>query len=156
MATLIKFMNKDMNFERLREEIIAAGLPDGFGALLAGFNQVNRRLHEPFASRQVISRSSDPGGGPDITDSADPGELRFRHDPDLTGPQETTLDGVLTAHDATNLSTGQTNSDTDIAAIAPLVSNYQNWGSLTPAEKDNNHRQLTRLIARLLDGAQDL
>ncbi len=156
MATLVKFMNKDMNFERLREEIIAAGLPSGFGALLAGFTRINGRLYEPFLTTQVISTASDPGGGPDITDSADPGELRFRFDPDLTGPQETTLDGVLTAHDATNLSTGQQNNDSDIAAIAPLVSNYQNWGSLNAAQKDNNHRQLTRLVARLLGGQQDL
>lgn len=156
MATLVKFMNKDLNFERLREEMSVAILPVSFGSLIAGFTQVNKRLYEPFLSTQVISSSTDPGGGLDITDSADPGELRFNFDPDLTAAQETTLDGVLTAHDATNLSTNQQNKDTDIAAIAPLVSNYQNWGSLTPAQKDNNQRQLTRLVARILDSAQDL
>ena len=156
MATLVKIMNKDMNFERMREEMSVVGLPTGFGALLAGFTRINNRLHEPFLSPQIISRASDPGGGPDITDSADPGELRFRFDLVLTALQETTLDGVLTAHDATNLSTSQQSNDTDIAAIAPLVNNFQNWGSLTAAQKDNNHRQLTRLVARLLDGQQDL
>jgi len=156
MATLVKIANKDINFERLREEMDAAGLPAGFGALIAGFNSINNRLHQPFLTTQIISRASDPAGGPDITDSADPGELRFRFDPDLTAPQEATLDGLLTAHDATNLSTAQQNNDTDIAAIPPLVSNYNSWGSLTLAQKDNNHRQLTRLVARLLDGQQDL
>ncbi len=156
MTTLIKTMNKDMNFERFHEEMSVAGLPTDFGALLAGFNRISQRLYEPFLSTQIISRSTDPAGGPDITDSADPGELRFNFDPDLTAPQETTLDGVLTAHDATNLSTNQQNRDSDIAAIAPLVNNYQNWGTLSNPEKDNNHRQLTRLVARLLDSAQDL
>lgn len=149
-------MNKDMNFERLREEMSVAGLPTDFGALLAGFTNINNRLYEPFASTQVISTATDPAGGPDITDSAEPGELRFDYVPDLTGPQQATLDGVLAAHDATNLSTGQQNDDTDIVAIPALVSNFQNWGSLNAAAKDNNHRQLTRLVARLLDSSRDI
>ena len=156
MGTLVKFMNKDMNHERLREELEVAGVPPQAGLLVAGFTRINSRLYEPFLTTQIISTATDPAGGPDITNSAQPGELRFDYTPDLTEPQETTLDGVLTVHDATNLSTGQQNDDTDIAAIAPLVDNYNNWGSLTLAQKDNNHRQLTRLVARLLDANQDL
>ena len=156
MTILIKIMNKDLNHERLRDEIEFAGLPAQSGLLIAGFTRINNRLHESFASTQIISRASDPGGGPDITDSAAPGELRFDYVPDLTAPQQVTLDGILAAHDATKLSRDQQNKDSDLAAIAPLIANFQNWGSLNNPAKDNNHRQLTRLVARLLDSTQDL
>ena len=70
--------------------------------------------------------------------------------------EDADLDAVLTLHDATQNSTGQDQKQEDQDAIAPLVSNYQNWGTLTVAQKDNNHRQLTRLVARLLDSTQQL
>lgn len=156
MATLIKFMNKDLNFDRLRDEIIVAGLPSEFGLLIAGFTRVNKRLYEPFLTAQVISTASDPAGGPDITDSADPGELRFRHDPALSGPDEATLDGLLTAHDASLLSKSQQNSDNDITAKEQFVQTYQDWGTLTDTQKDNRTKELFRAVARLIDKTTDI
>jgi hypothetical protein len=150
MATTIKFMNKNLNLNRLQEELQVAGVPIT-GMLVAGFNRVGLSQYEPFTETQVIGQAT---GQPD--DTADPGELRFKSDAILSSTDELNLDVILSVHDNTLKSSSQANKDTDIAAIAPLVNNFQNWGTLSNAEKDNNHRQLTRLVARLLDSTQDI
>jgi hypothetical protein len=150
METLVKFMTQDLNPERLKEEMAAAGVP-AQGATLAGFTRINARLYQPFASTQVIATHT---GQPDTT--AEPGEIKLKFDTAPTAPQETTLDGLLVAHDATNLSSAQQNKDTDLAAIPALVNAWNNWDTFTPSQKDNANRQAQRLIARLLDGSQDI
>ena len=146
MADIVKFYAKDFNPDRLHDELIVAGI-EPTGMRWSGFDHINTRLMEPFTETRVISTST---GQPDVT--ADPGELLFRYPSD----PGSSLDTVLTAHLATNLSKDQQNEDSDISAIAPLVNNFQNWGSLSNAQKDNNQRQLTRLVARLLDSKQDI
>lgn len=143
---IIKFYVKDFNPDRLHEELIVAGI-EPTGMRWSGFDHINSRLMEPFTATRVISTAT---GQPDVT--ADPGEFLFRYSSD----PGSSLDTVLTAHLATNLSTNQQNEDSDLAAIAPLINNFQNWGSLSATQKDNNHRQLTRLVARLLDSKQDV
>ena len=151
MAPLVVFADKNINPGRLHDELEQStiGLPNGIK--WAGFTSPNARVYEPFTETRVIATST---GQPDVT--ADPGELHFRYDPELTGVQEDVLEQLLLDHDHTQLSRQQQNEDSDAAAIAPLINNYQNWGSLNAAAKDNNHRQLTRLVARLLDKSQDV
>jgi hypothetical protein len=150
MVVVIKFADKNINPDRLHDELIAASIePEGM--LWAGFDRINNRLMEPFAETRVIATAT---GQPDTT--ADPGELHFRYPVALTAPQDAALDQLLLDHDHLQLSTAQQNKDLDEQAIPALISNFQNWGSLTPAQKDNNHRQLTRLVGRLLDSSQDV
>ena len=143
---IIKFVIKDINPDRLRDELTTAGiLPEGL--LFAGFHRITNRLMEPFTETEVIATAT---GKPDVT--ADPGEFHFRYPSDPGA----ILDTVLVAHDATLLSKSQQNSDNDATAIPILVNRYQNWNTLTKEQKDNTLRQITRLVARLLDSAQDL
>ena len=153
---LVKIANRDLNLPRLRQEIVEAGLPSGYGLLVAGFNRSNDVVghYVPFTVRSEIARRDGPDGP--IIDSADPGELRFRFDPDLTSPQEITLDGVLAAHDWTVLSTTQARKQEDRDAIPILVDRFKNWDSLNSSEKDSVLKQLTRLVARILDSSQDI
>ena len=146
MPKFVKFANKDLNPDRLRDELeLAAILPEKL--LFAGFHVINDRLMEPFLTIEVIATHT---GQPDTT--AVPGELHFGYPSDPGA----TLDVLLAAHDATLLSKSQTNHDADVAAIPILVSRYKNWDTLTDPQKDSVLRQLTRLVARLLDSAEDL
>lgn len=150
MVTLIKIMNKDLNFSLFQQEYSALGLSP-LSLLLAGFTRVPKGNYEPFASRQVISSASDPGGGPDITDSADPGELRFKFEVALTGPEEASLDAFLTAHNATQQSDAQINEARDITAKDQFIQTFQDWDTLTAVQKDNRTQELFRAVARLID-----
>jgi hypothetical protein len=146
---VVKVAEKNLNLALLSNELKAAGVRPN-GLLVAGFEHVGKQRYRPFATRTEIGRSGD------VADFADPGELRFRFPDVLTGAEDTALDGVLAAHDATQLSGDQENKQEDADAVVPLVSNYRGWATLSAAEKDNNARQLTRLVARLLDSTQDL
>ena len=154
MADVTKIAVKNLNLPLLMEELATAGLGQP-GLLLAGFVRSNAQHYRPLGSRSVIG-SRTAADGSTIEDEADPGELRFRFPVDLTGPQDTALVAVLAAHVATDRSTGQTNTKADQDAIAPLISNFQNWGTLSAAQKDANNRQVTRLVARLLDSSQNV
>ena len=149
MADVTKFAVKRINLPLLFEQLQATGLGQP-GLLMAGFKAIQQQRYDPLAARAEIGRSGN------VSDFAEPGEMRFRFPAPLTSGEDTDLDNLLAAHDATQNSTGQSQKQEDDDAIAPLVSNYQNWGTLTAAQKDNNHRQLTRLVARLLDSTQQL
>jgi len=150
MITLIKFMNKDLDLDLFKQEYLVAGLPE-YGMLLAGFTRMGRQQYEPFASTQIISSQTDPGGGPDITDSADPGELRFRYEVALTAPQEAALDALLIAHDATQKSDIQIEREKDVTAKDQFIETFHDWDTLTALQKDNRTQELFRVVARLLD-----
>ncbi|KKM85933.1 hypothetical protein LCGC14_1283980 [marine sediment metagenome] len=155
MHTLVKIVNKDLNLQLLLEEIDAAGL-NRSGILLAGFVSRDDRtqLYTPNATRKVIGSRTVKDGVAETF--ADPGELVFSFDQALTPTEDTTLDAVLAAHDATKRTTLQLARTADDDAVPILVNNFQNWSTLTPLQKDNNHRQLTRLIARILDRGIDI
>ena len=148
-VVVVKIANKNLNLPLLLDELRAAGLTQE-GLLVAGFQHEGNQRYRPFTVRMVIGKSGD------VEDFADPGELRFRFADPLSVAEDAALDAVLAAHDATQSSTDQQNKQSDQDAIAPLVSNYRNWATLTAAQKDNNARQVTRLVARLLDSTQDL
>ncbi len=149
MADVTKFAIKRINLPLLLDELQAVGLGSP-GLLMAGFQSIQRQRYDPLAVRTEIGRSGD------TVDFADPGELRFQFRDPLSIAQDADLDAALLAHDATQNSTGQQQKQDDQDAVPALVSNYQNWGTLTDAQKDNNHKQLTRLVARLLDSTQTL
>ena len=149
MADVTKFAVKRINLPLLFEQLQAVGLGQP-GLLMAGFQAIRSQRYDPFAVRTAIGRSGD------VIDFADPGELRFRFRNPLTAGEDTALDNLLAAHDATQNSTGQDQKQEDEDSIPTLVNNYNNWGTLTDVQKDANARQLTRLVARLLDSTQNL
>ena len=150
MVVVVKFSDRNMNPGRLRDELEFAGiLPTG--VKWAGFDSRSNRLAEPFTETRVIATST---GAPDTT--ADPGELHLRYVDPLTALEDDALDQILLDHDHLQLSRAQQNDDADTNAVPALINAYQNWGSLNAAAKDNVLRQLTRLVARLQDGSQDV
>lgn len=153
MVRVIKFMNKDLNLGRLQEELEAVGFSES-GLLLAGFENTGKEQYKPNAARKVIATQT---RGDDVTeDSADPGELRFTLERELSVPQDDALNRVLVAHDATVLSKSQMNQDTDSIQVETLISNYENWATLTPSQLAENTKILTRMVARLHDRSNDL
>ena len=149
MADVTKFAVKRINLPLLFDQLQAIGL-GAPGLLMAGFQAIQRQRYDPFAVRTPIGQADG------VIDFADPGELRFRFRDPLTGGEDTALDNLLAAHDATQNSEGQQQKQDDQDAVTPLVNNYNNWGTLTDVQKDANHRQLTRLVARILDSTQNL
>jgi len=150
METYVKIMNKDLDLDLFKQEYLATGLPE-YGLLLAGFTRIGRQQYEPFASTQIISSRTDPLGGPDITDSADPGELRFRYEVALTVPQDASLETFLIAHDASLKSDVQVNRERDITSKDQFIQTYHDWDTLTDLQKDNRTQELFRVVARILD-----
>ncbi len=155
MAALIKVRVKDFNGALLQQQLKAGSIPPG-GLLWAGFHRQEDNIYEPFVEVETIGRRTNPDGGDDILDIAEPGELRFRFEPDLTPAQETLLNSILTNHDSTQFSEGQRNQATDLTAKDLLISRYQNWDSLNPQEKDVVLKNLTRLVARLIDRSTNI
>ena len=153
MVRVIKFMNKDLNLGRLQEELEAAGFPET-GLLLAGFERTGKEQYKPNAARKVISTQT--SGGTVTEDFADPGELRFSFERELSIPQDEALGRVLANHDATMMSKSQINQDVDAIQVETLISNYENWATLTPAQLSENTRLMTRMVARLHDRSNDL
>ena len=135
---MVKNFVKDFNQELLHEEMSAAGLLGG-GLLWAGFERLNSRIYTPSGVHGHT-----------------PGDMEFTYEPPLTAPQETTLDGILAAHDSTGLSTGQTNKDQDVIDAAQFVDTFQTWDTLTNAQQLNRTKHLFRVVARLIDSTTDI
>ncbi len=138
MAELIIVVVKDFNQELLGQEMQAAGLLGG-GLLWAGFDKINRRVYSPSAIHGNT-----------------PGELRFKYEPELTEAQQVTLNGILAAHDSTQLSTGQTNKAQDEIDRQNFVDTFNDWNTLTNVQQLNRTRELFRVVARLVDSRTDL
>ncbi len=151
MSTYIRTHVKDFNRDLLHEQI--RGILPEANILWAGFNLRDRRfsLYGPNAGTKVVSSHSQPDGST-VEVTAEPGEMKWRFPHDLTPDQEVSFDAILAAHDATEKSSGQLQEEREKTAAAAFKSNAENWDSLTSEQKDNNARQLTRFMARVLDG----
>jgi hypothetical protein len=148
--TLIATTN--INLELLREEIAAAGLVSA-GILMAGFHLLRPSgLYGLNPARKEIGRRTDPADPTqDIITFADPGEIKFKFDATLTAPQEATLAATLAAHDPLLFTQAQQQQIDHKASAATLKNIYQQWNSLTPAQKDAGTREAIRRLARLID-----
>ena len=145
MTILVKIVEKDFNSELLRQELEAAGFPAPKYKGFAGIGRTGR--YTPNAATKVIARRT-VQGGPDFEDSADPGELRFTLDAPLTASQETNLDGILAAHDSTQHTEEQARGDTDQTDYQQLLSDFNNFDSMSLPEKDVVLKRLVRLLVR--------
>ncbi len=146
-----KIANKDINLPLLTEEIAATIVP-AYGLLMAGFT-FNRGdgLYKPNGRATIISTRSDGQGGT-INDIAAIAELRFTTRNALTGPEDTALDGALTAHVATVKTSEQDNKAQDAIDADQLLVDYGNWDGMTAAQRDATTKIMLRLQTRKLLG----
>ena len=144
-TTTTKVADKNLNFPLLTEELVASIMP-AYGLLLAGFNSADGILYVPNAATKVISTRDTPGGK--VTDSADPGELRFETRNALTAAQNTALDRLLADHDATTRTAEQTRQAQDVTDANQLVTDYGAWDGMTAAQRDATTKIMLRLVAR--------
>ena len=154
MSTYTRTLVKDFNGELLHEQVL--GIVPEARILWAGFNIRDRRfsLYGPNAGTKVIASHSQPDGTT-VDTTAEPGEMKWTFPHDLTPDQEVSFDAILTAHDATGRSAGQQQEQRERDAGLAFKNNFDNWDSLTSTQKDNNAKQLTRFMARVLDGTID-
>ncbi|KKN64462.1 hypothetical protein LCGC14_0491500 [marine sediment metagenome] len=154
METYVKFANKDLNLSLLRQQLEESGLGEA-GILFAGFTSIRRTYYTPNLERQVIATRTEQDGSV-TTKEADPGELRIKFETVLTFRQEAALDGVLSDHDATQLSILQIAKKKDIDSLPDLINSIKDWDTLNPQMKDAALRQGLRLIVRLQDKSVDI
>lgn len=151
MSTYLRTHLKDFNGELLHEQVLGI-LPEA-RILWAGFNLNDNELslYVPNSGTKVIASQSQPDGSV-VETTAEPGEMKWRFPNDLTPDQEVSFDAILDNHDATQKSRGQRRTRENKTAALMFKNNANNWDLLTSAQKENNARQLTRFMARVLDG----
>ena len=109
---LVKFANKDLNLNKLMEELRPIGVGN---ASFVGFEPgADKRLQVPKATRETYATRRE--NGITTTFEADPGELHFDVEVD-PGPA---LDNVLASHDSTVLTARQTEADLRLSDLAEL------------------------------------
>lgn len=147
MAYKYKIVNKNINLNKLTEEMTTAGFTN-FGFLMAGFNKLNDRVYQPNAAQKVIATST--GKSDDL---ADVGEIRFRTEEELTGQEETDLDAVYTAHDYTKLTAEQIRVDQDVTDADQLLIDFGNFDSMSQGQINSTIKKALRVLVRQLKGS---
>ena len=118
MAVVVKTFEKVFNSAKLQEELQAA-LVGPQGITWAGFDRLDDRRYQPAPGPRVISRVTI--NGVVTEDIAQPGELRFVYENELTPEEDGVLDGVLGAHDAALLTLLQQEEDQDAVDFDELL-----------------------------------
>jgi len=156
MATVTKIAIKNFNPDRLREELAAAGA----GALLTGIGWAGftgaGRLYTPAGVTREIGRSV--VNGVTVVDTAVNGELRFYTTRDLTGPEDTALTNVLTAHNSLLLSAEQVRQDQDEADLdailaterAAFIAALAAWDGQTTAQRFVASKAMFTTLGKLM------
>ncbi len=145
MASEVRTVQKDFNRDLLREELVASVLP--FESLqLAGFVRKgnSRFVGEPAPGPRTINEDKVAG----TVDVAQPGEIRLEFTTALTGPQGAILDGLLSAHDATQRTASQGRQQQDVQDYAALELNHPNINTMTDAQFRNYVSTLARVVIR--------
>ena len=149
---VIKIAAKTFNGSLLLQELTGA-LPLN-SLSWAGFQRQSNRRYEPFAEvSRVVGRSSVAGD-----DVALRGELRLSMSRSLTATEDTTLDSLLTAHNATQLNAEQTRQDQDETDLDSLIvteigayrNNIRNWDSMTNVAKMAAAKEMFIVLGKAL------
>ena len=155
MAIYIRFHIKDFNPDRLREDFGA--LASLFNSMSwAGFAQIGDRQYTPNPARKLVAVSV--VNGVRTENFADPGELRFTTSRTLTSIEETQLDGLLSAHDWTQLSAEQVRQDTDKAELDALLGTERQiykdhlaaWDGYNNIEKAAATKEMFQIVGKVL------
>ncbi len=142
MAQATRTLSKDINLELLKQELRVALGTNMQLVDPVGYVAVSLRQMAPRAAPFVYSRSVVGGVVTELTAAI--GEILFTTQTVLTGPENTTLDGALTAHVHTGKSTAQTNTD---AAEAELAAIEAKLDAATPLNAADNERLARSTIA---------
>lgn len=123
-----KISIKDFNVSLLHEQL--AGLPV-LNLSWAGFNRLDDLRRTPFPEEsRIVGYSS--GSGNDV---ALRGEIRFNISQALTPAEDTNLNGILAAHNATQLTLEQQRQVQDGNDLDQIRTGFQNWDALTNTQK---------------------
>jgi hypothetical protein len=142
--TAVKNFNPDLFMQELKATILNSVFS---GISWAGFEaSPGGRRYTPIASPRKIGERNE--GGVITEDWADPGEMRFHALGALSGAEDTALDTVISAHDATSLTVEQQRKDTDDADFQTLKTAYVDWDTLTAAQRWAATRIMARLVLR--------
>jgi len=134
---------KDFNRDLLVEELLASIVP--FQSLdMAGFHRRGNFVAEPNAGPVVVFHDKVNN----ITDTAQPGEIRFVVTSVLSGLEAAALDAALSSHLHTNRTADQARLEQDQTDLDTLETNYPNWDSFTAANKDAFLKTLSRVVIR--------
>lgn len=149
METIVKIAGGNVNPEKFGEEL-ASSLGIQFSVTFAGFKQSPTDPHVMIrnSGKEIIGRRKDSTGN--TFDLADPGEIRFLTESPLTPAENTTLDGLVSAHDPTVKSREQRREDNDAVALAIVTDNLKaaNWAGLTNGQKTETLRRACQLLFR--------
>ena len=143
METDIRTILKNFNRDLLIEELAASSLPF-IAANLYGFERINRFVGAPAAEPRLITRDGVAG----TEDFAQPGEIRFEFTTSLTVAEGTTLDNLLTGHDATQFTDEQQRQNKDETDLDALIANYPDYDSFNNQQRNKFIKTLARVVIR--------
>ena len=152
MATIKKTILKNINPEKLNEELRAAGVNPS-RLVWAGFERVDSAIRKPTATSCVIERRQDvTTNGQEVITTAEPGELHFEYTGSIN---EATLDSVLTSHDSSVKTVEQVRLEKDETEIDQMVALAKDFDAqvTTFADAKVLLKRLTRIVVRLHRGA---
>lgn len=148
-----KIANKQVNLQRLIQEIKAVLPLEQINA--AGFKAVDSRTYTPRTDPKVGTRQIHGSAKEDILVTLAGLDCTF--DRALTGPEEAQLDSLISAHDYTNLTPGQTRRDQDGTYHDRIKVLYVKGrdGVLTPQEREELLLRVTRMVLRRSNEVSD-
>ena len=133
MALEVIVKTKDFNRPTIQAELDALGLQN-FAAAFSGFQGTGLDRLEPFPeATRVITRTRQPDGSIQ-EDTADRGELRIETRNPLTGPELTSLNATLDAHDPAIDDASQAKPRQTLADVSALRATFD-AGIADPTEE---------------------
>lgn len=143
MADDVRTTLKDYNRDLLIEELVTAPLP--FESVhLAGFVRLGKFRGTPAPGPRIIFEDKVNN----ITDTAQPGELRFVFTTALTVGEAAALDTLLANHVSTDHTASQDRLNQDQTDLDALEANFPNWDTFTNAQRDTFLKLLSRVVIR--------
>jgi len=148
MPRLIKVHLKDFNASKLSEELSGIPVRVSFAGFVPSLPGSDRLIFTPASQRREVERRFD-GKGLTVVE-ADPGEMYFDSDRELTAEEIVQLDAILSSHDSANLTAEQVRQDQDRTDLEELRRMYD-VGVAPPAL-----RLAVRLILRTQRNAEPI
>jgi len=155
MQILIKTLSRNFNRQLLRREI-KQQFPAKFKVIdLGGFEVdeslfttgsiIPKRIVKPRTAPHTVSKTLDS------EDIYQPAELRIRFEPDLTAPEQTTLDSLLASHDELQTTPRQNAEDTDDTTLDDIDAflNGQPFNARNNPDQNQHIRDIDRMILRI-------
>jgi hypothetical protein len=143
MADDVRTTLKDYNRDLLNEELAAAPLPFE-SVFLAGFVRLGNFRGTPAPGPRIIFEDKVNN----ITDIAQPGEVRFVFTTALTVGEATALDALLAAHDSLQHTAEQDRLNQDQTDLDSLEANFPGWDTFNTSQRNAFLKVLSRVVIR--------